>query len=37
MKKIGIRLTWVYKQDFECFIWNVLLGHYVNEFTRIIN
>ena len=23
--------------EFECFIWNVLLRHYVNEFIRIIN
>ena len=23
--------------EFECFIWNVLLRHYINEFIRIIN
>ena len=23
--------------EFECFIWNVLLRHYINELTRIIN
>ena len=37
LRKKNIRFTWVLKQEFECFIWNVLLRHYINEFVRIIN
>ena len=31
---MGLKTEWT---EFECFIWNVLLRHYVNEFIRIIN
>ena len=31
---MGLKTKWT---EFECFIWNVLLRHYINEFIRIIN
>ena len=31
---MGLKTEW---KEFECFIWNVLLRHYINEFIRIIN
>ena len=31
---MSLKTKWT---EFKCFIWNVLLRHYINEFIRIIN
>ena len=31
---MGLKTEWT---EFECFIWNVLLRHYINAFIQIVN